>query len=167
MEAVKGEESDVEEEEEEEEGQDDEEPEELEDFKDQEKLGEETYVREGLAPESKDRHSPLGSEEMQQDTDSENERLSPPSHSRPLSRSPPQSRSPSPNSVSKMMESLNLSEQRRSGIKEIVSSDLGKQRSRQHRKYHSKRSAQRVGRPKGSKAKQDTRVKLDRNGIWE
>ena len=47
-----------------------------------------------------------------------------------------------------------------SGIKEIVSLDLSKRRSREKQKYHSKRSTQRVGRAKGSKGKQDDRVKV-------
>jgi len=104
------------------------------------------------------RHSAAG--------DSEPE-LSPPSQSRPLSRSPPQSRSPSPESVAKMMESLSISTRQRSGIKDTLSSELIKQRSRQQHKYHSKRAAQRMGRPKGSKAKQNLKVKLDKSGVWE
>ena len=47
-----------------------------------------------------------------------------------------------------------------SGIKEIVSLDLSKRRAREKQKYHSKRSTQRVGRAKGSKGKQDDRVKV-------
>jgi RIO kinase 2 len=86
---------------------------------------------------------------------------------REISRSPPQSRSPSPSSLAKMTAALSLSSQQHSGIKDIVSSDLTKQRARQRQKYHSKRGAQRIGRPKGSKAKQDTRVKLDKSGVWE
>lgn len=86
---------------------------------------------------------------------------------RQLSRSPPQSRSPSPDSLVKMTESLSISASQRSGIKEIVSSDLTKQRARQRQKHHSKRGAHRVGRPQGSKAKQDTRVKADTSGFWD
>ncbi|KAH7931056.1 RIO1-domain-containing protein [Leucogyrophana mollusca] len=79
-----------------------------------------------------------------------------------LSRSPPQSRSPSPDSLAKMTASLSL----HSNIRDKVSTDLAK-RARQQRKYHTKRGAQRAGRPQGSKAKQDTRVKLDKSGVWE
>jgi RIO kinase 2 len=172
MDAVKGEEPDEEDEEDSDEEADDAsdncqgdgDPQNLEDL---DMLVEETDAQE---LESISRHPYLGPDDMRgrsPGAGSGKEELSPPSQSRPLSRSPPQSRSPSPNSVSKMMESLSISEQRRSGIKGIVSSDLGKQRSRQQKKYHSKRSTQRVGRPKGSKAKQDTRVKLDRSGVWE
>jgi RIO kinase 2 len=94
--------------------------------------------------------------------------LSDPSRpNREISRSPPQSRSPSPSSLAKMTAALSLSSQQHSGIKDIVSSDLTRQRARQRQKYHSKRGAQRIGRPKGSKAKQDTRVKLDKSGVWE
>lgn len=52
------------------------------------------------------------------------------------------------------------------GVKDRVASDLTKQRSRQSR-YHTKRSTRKIGRPKGSKAKQDTRVKLDNSGFWD
>ena len=55
----------------------------------------------------------------------------------------------------------------RNDIKERISSDIARQRIRQTNKYHSKRSTRRVGRPKGSKAKQDTRIKADRGGVWE
>jgi len=51
-------------------------------------------------------------------------------------------------------------------VKERVASDLTKQRTRQAR-YHSKRSTRKAGRPTGSKAKQDTRVKLDSSGFWD
>lgn len=80
-----------------------------------------------------------------------------------LSRSPPRSRSPSPDSLAKMAASLSLQD---AAFRDRVASDLAK-RSRQQKKYHTKRGAQRAGRPQGSKAKQDTRVKLDKSGIWE
>lgn len=87
-------------------------------------------------------------------------------HDRQISRSPPKSRVPSPDSLAKMTESLSISASQRD-IKDIVSSDLTKQRARQRQKHHSKRGAQRVGRPEGSKAKQDTRVKADKSGFWD
>lgn len=80
---------------------------------------------------------------------------------RELSRSPPRSRSISPQ-LEKMTAWLSID-----GIKDIVSSDLTKARARQHRKYHSKRGARNAGRPQGSKAKQDTRVKIDQSGVWD
>lgn len=80
-----------------------------------------------------------------------------------LSRSPPRSRSPSPDTLAKMAASLSLQS---AAFRDRVASDLAK-RSRQQKKYHTKRGAQRAGRPQGSKAKQDTRVKLDNSGIWE
>ncbi|KAF8843978.1 hypothetical protein BDN67DRAFT_895982 [Paxillus ammoniavirescens] len=55
---------------------------------------------------------------------------------------------------------------RSSEVRERVATDLAKH-ARQQKKYHTKRGAQRVGRPQGSKAKQDQRVKLDRGGIWD
>ncbi|KAJ3985672.1 RIO1 family-domain-containing protein [Lentinula detonsa] len=69
---------------------------------------------------------------------------------RNLSRSPPRSRShsPAPNHSAR-------------NVRDIVKSNLDTTRMKQQRKYHSKRSTRRAGRPEGSKAKQDTRVKLD------
>ena len=55
----------------------------------------------------------------------------------------------------------------RDAIRERITSDISRHHARQTSKYHSKRSTRRVGRPKGSKAKQDTRVKIDRSGVWE
>ncbi|KAG9314420.1 hypothetical protein JVU11DRAFT_5217 [Chiua virens] len=78
-----------------------------------------------------------------------------------LSRSPPRSRSPSPETLAKMTAALHALD-----VRERVSTDLAK-RQRQQKKYHSKRGAQRAGRPQGSKAKQDQRVKLDRGGTWD
>lgn len=46
----------------------------------------------------------------------------------------------------------------------IVSSELLRQRKHQ-RKFNSKRGSRRVGRPRGSKAKQDLRVNL-KNDVW-
>ncbi|KAF8446005.1 hypothetical protein L210DRAFT_841120 [Boletus edulis BED1] len=54
----------------------------------------------------------------------------------------------------------------RADVRERVATDLAR-RQRQQKKYHTRRGAQRVGRPQGSKAKQDQRVKLDRDGIWD
>ncbi|EGO00923.1 hypothetical protein SERLA73DRAFT_134044 [Serpula lacrymans var. lacrymans S7.3] len=54
-----------------------------------------------------------------------------------------------------------------SDMRDRVSTDLAKQRARQQKKYHSKRGAQKAGRAKGSKAKQDTRIKQDKGGFWE
>lgn len=52
-------------------------------------------------------------------------------------------------------------------IQERVASEVVRQRARQAGKYHAKRGARKAGRPKGSKAKQDTRVRMDRSGVWE
>jgi RIO kinase 2 len=49
-------------------------------------------------------------------------------------------------------------------VKTRVANEIGKTRVRQQKKYHSKKSAGRAGRAKGSKVKQDTRVHLD--GGW-
>ena len=53
-------------------------------------------------------------------------------------------------------------------MRERAAAEASRVRARQQRKYHSKRGAQKVGeRHKGSKAKQDTRVKPDRGGFWD
>ncbi|KAG6902908.1 hypothetical protein C0995_010078 [Termitomyces sp. Mi166 len=90
------------------------------------------------------------------------ENMSPEELGRTLSRSPPQSRPSSPESLVKLTSTLDIN-----GVKSIVSADLTKARAAQHRKHHSKRGVRRAGRPQGSKAKQDTRVKLDRGGMWD
>lgn len=76
-----------------------------------------------------------------------------------LSRSPPKSRRSSPDLVTPLPEIPN--------IKTIVSADLSRTRASQQRKHHSKRSSRNAGRPQGSKAKQDRRVRLDTSGVWE
>lgn len=103
-------------------------------------------------------------DERADDPQGENSAASRPStaHSR-LSRSPPRSRSASPDTLAKMTAALKL---RTVDVRDRVASDLAK-RQRQQKKYHGKRGAQRVGRPQGSKGKQDERVKLDRGGIWD
>jgi len=93
------------------------------------------------------------------DANAQEDMISPPRSD--LSRSPPQSRSVSPATLEKMMDALDLNE-----IKNKVTSDLSKSMAKQQRKYHSKRAVRKAGRPQGSKAKQDTRVKVDHHGVW-
>ena len=50
----------------------------------------------------------------------------------------------------------------RKEMRDKAAIDAYKERARQKQKYHSRRGAERIGRAKGSKSKQDTRVKL-----WE
>ncbi|KAJ4489323.1 atypical/RIO/RIO2 protein kinase [Lentinula edodes] len=90
--------------------------------------------------------SPTASDEEPPESDHES--------TRSLSRSPPRSRSNSP-----------AADHSARNVKDIVKSNLDKSRARQQRKYHSKRSTRRAGRAQGSKAKQDTRVKLD--STWD
>ncbi|KAJ7597107.1 RIO1 family-domain-containing protein [Mycena floridula] len=78
---------------------------------------------------------------------------------RNLSRSPPRSRSSSPHREPAPV--------RPDAVKDLVSVDLARQRVQQQRKYHSKKSSRRTGRPQGSKAKQNTQVKLDAGGFWD
>ncbi|CAA7266509.1 unnamed protein product [Cyclocybe aegerita] len=88
---------------------------------------------------------------------------------RQLSRSPPQSRRSSPPAADD--QSSEEEELEHTGqtpdIKTIVSHDIAKRRTQQQRKHHSRRSARNAGRPQGSKAKQDKRVKLSEHaGLW-
>ena len=56
-------------------------------------------------------------------------------------------------------------------IAEKVQTEVAKQRAREQRKYHSKKGAQKGGgRPRGSKRKQDTKIKADGGGgggFWD
>jgi RIO kinase 2 len=52
-------------------------------------------------------------------------------------------------------------------IKDKAAIEAYKQRAREKQKHHSRRGAERIGRAKGSKAKQDNRVKLDKGGLWD
>jgi len=82
-----------------------------------------------------------------------------------ISRSPPRSRSGSVSSLQRKMSSLRVSHD--GGVREVVSSQINKKHARQQKKFHSKKGVQRAGRPKGSKAKQDTRVKVDISSGWD
>lgn len=70
-------------------------------------------------------------------------------------------------SLEEHVASLSLSHHDPDLITDRAATQASKAHARQQRKYHSKRGAQRIGRPQGSKAKQDTRVKLDRGGMWD
>ena len=52
-------------------------------------------------------------------------------------------------------------------IRDKAGNEAYKRRAREKQKYHSRRGAERIGRAKGSKAKQDNRVKLDKGGLWD
>ncbi|RXW19864.1 hypothetical protein EST38_g5967 [Candolleomyces aberdarensis] len=75
---------------------------------------------------------------------------------RSLSRSPPNSRPSSPSRSEPDSEN---------DVKTKVQHDLSKRRAQQQRKYHSKRSIRNAGRPQGSKAKQDKKIRRDQ--FWE
>jgi RIO kinase 2 len=53
------------------------------------------------------------------------------------------------------------------GLRDKAAIDAYKQRAREKQKHHSRRGADRIGRAKGSKAKQDNRIKLDKGGLWD
>jgi len=63
--------------------------------------------------------------------------------------------------------SVNANASREKEIRGKAAVDAYKERAREKRKYHSRRGAERIGRAKGSKAKQDNRVKLDKSGLWD
>ncbi|KAH6917321.1 atypical/RIO/RIO2 protein kinase [Coprinopsis sp. MPI-PUGE-AT-0042] len=56
---------------------------------------------------------------------------------------------------------VETSEEEEPRMKTKAVAEANKKANQQRRKYHSKKSARNAGRPQGSKAKQDTRVKLD------
>lgn len=88
-----------------------------------------------------------------------------------LSQEPPRagSRSSSPVSqiASQVETRLSVNGSNENQIRNKAAIDALKGRAREKRKYHSRRGAERIGRAKGSKAKQDNRVKVDRSGLWE
>lgn len=107
------------------------------------------------------------------------------SRSRPLSRSPPASRHTSRSPTGSRSHSPSLAE-RTAGLslshphphphssrheremRERAVAEVAREHSRQQKKYHTKKGAQRLGgRQKGNKGRMDTRVKLDRGGMWE
>lgn len=59
------------------------------------------------------------------------------------------------------MKSTHLNDTKDASIQKCVTSEVNRHRAKQILKYHSKKSAKKVGRLRGSKAKQDVRVKLD------
>ena len=69
--------------------------------------------------------------------------------------------------ASKVESTLSVKASKEQEIKEKTATEAYKQRAREKQKYHSRRGAERVGRAKGSKAKQDNRVKLDKGGLWD
>ncbi|KAH9029215.1 RIO1-domain-containing protein [Lactarius hengduanensis] len=71
---------------------------------------------------------------------------------------PPRSASASPSR--QVAEENSFSAKKRKEIRDKAAIDAYKERARQKQKYHSRRGAERIGRAKGSKSKQDNRVKV-------
>ncbi len=69
--------------------------------------------------------------------------------------------------ASKVESTLSVKASKEKEIRDKAAIDAYKQRAREKQKYHSRRGAERIGRAKGSKAKQDNRVKLDKGGLWD
>jgi RIO kinase 2 len=71
--------------------------------------------------------------------------------------------------ASKVESTLSVKASKEQGqeIRDKAANEAYKQRAREKQKYHSRRGAERIGRAKGSKAKQDNRVKLDKGGLWD
>ena len=88
-----------------------------------------------------------------------------------LSQEPPRagSRSSSPTSqiASQVEKRLSVNGSNEKEVRNKAAIDALKGRAREKRKYHSRRGAERIGRPKGSKAKQDNRVQVDKSGLWD
>jgi RIO kinase 2 len=68
---------------------------------------------------------------------------------------------------SKVESTLSVKELERQEIRDKAANEGYRRRAREKQKYHSRRGAERIGRAKGSKAKQDNRVKLDKGGLWD
>jgi RIO kinase 2 len=85
------------------------------------------------------------------------------------SREAPRSGSSSPTSqiTSQLENRFSVNASKEKEIRKKAAVDAFKGRAREKQKYHSRRGAERTGRPKGSKAKQDNRVKVDRSGLWD
>ncbi|KAH9082073.1 RIO1-domain-containing protein [Lactarius deliciosus] len=73
---------------------------------------------------------------------------------------PPRSASASPSRQVADKDQENSFSAKRKEIRDKAAIDAYKERARQKQKYHSRRGAERIGRAKGSKSKQDNRVKL-------
>jgi len=88
-----------------------------------------------------------------------------------LSQEPPRagSRSSSPTSqiASQVEKGLSVNASKDKQMRNKAAIDALKGRAREKQKYHSRRGAERIGRPKGSKAKQDNRVQVDKSGLWD
>jgi len=88
-----------------------------------------------------------------------------------LSQEPPRggSRSSSPTSqiASQVEKRLLVNASKEKEVRNKAAIDALKGRAREKQKYHSRRGAERIGRPKGSKAKQDNRVQVDKSGLWD
>jgi len=69
--------------------------------------------------------------------------------------------------ASKVESTLSVKGSKEQEIREKAANEAYKRRAREKQKYHSRRGAERIGRAKGSKAKQDNRVKLDKGGLWD
>ena len=82
------------------------------------------------------------------------------------SRERPSSVSPSPveQLASKVESALSVKGKE---MRDKAATEVHKRRAREKQKHHSRRGAERIGRAKGSKAKQDNRVKLDKGGLWD
>jgi len=178
MESTKESQSDSEggsEEEEEEEDEDDEEAEGggsevVDGDESEEREGGETEVEvdadvvSGEEPEGED-EEPSGSAKSQRAPEQANARANAESPSREPSRS--RTSSPASQTAHQLGNRLSANASEEKEIKNKAAIDAMKGRAREKRKYHSRRGAERIGRAKGSKAKQDNRVKVDRSGLWD
>ena len=68
---------------------------------------------------------------------------------------------------SKVESTLSVKGSEEQEIRDKAANEAYKRRAREKQKYHSRRGAERIGRAKGSKGKQDNRVKLDKGGLWD
>jgi RIO kinase 2 len=118
----------------------------------------------GEEPGHESEEEPSGSAKLERPQDEQ-------ANAESLSQEPPRggSRSSSPTSqiASQVEERLSVNASKEKQMRNKAAIDALKGRAREKQKYHSRRGAERIGRPKGSKAKQDNRVQVDKSGLWD
>lgn len=128
-----------------------------------ERVGVGAVLASGEEPGHESEEEPSGSAKLERPQEQAN--------AESLSQEPPRggSRSSSPTSqfASPVEKRLSVNASKEKQMRDKAAIDALKGRAREKQKYHSRRGAERIGRPKGSKAKQDNRVQVDKSGLWD
>jgi len=98
--------------------------------------------------------------------------VSPSSPTVPAAAGPDASEVPAPGDVSDGADDDDAADEvqqsgRTTRVKNIVASDVSRQQAKQKAKYHSGKAGRQMGRPRGSKAKADARVKIQDAVGWD